>query len=164
MNTDFIYHKDTEQTWTTTTHKSPIPMTHKKLTPLAIFYGIFAAAGAVVPWYFNIVWMRETGLLLTPATFVSGGFINPLTSSITTDFFIGTTPVLIWMVIEARRMGMRHAWLYVVGTFAIAFAFTCPLFLMMRELKLNPSPQLAAPKRSEGGRYEPHRQMAAQKN
>ena len=112
-------------------------MTHKKLTPLAIFYGIFAAAGAVIPWYFNIVWMRETGSLLTPSALVAGGFVNPLTSSLTTDFFIGTTPVLVWMVIEARRLGMRHSWAYIVGTFAIAFAFTCPFFLMMRELKLN---------------------------
>lgn len=112
-------------------------MKHKKVTPLAVVFGIFAAAGAVVPWYFNIVWMCETGSLLTPSALVAGGFTNPLTSSLTSDFFIGTTPVLVWMVVEARRLGMRHWWVYVVGTFAIAFAFTCPLFLMMRELKLN---------------------------
>jgi hypothetical protein len=112
-------------------------MKHKTVTPLAIFYGTFAAAGAVTPWYFNIVWMRQTGSLLTPSALLAGGFITPLTSSLTTDFFIGTTPVLVWMVVEARRLGMRHSWAYVLGTFAIAFAFTCPLFLMMRELKLN---------------------------
>ena len=112
-------------------------MEHKRVTPLAIFYGVFAAAGAVVPWYFNMVWMRESGSLLTPSALVAGGFVTPLTSSLTSDFFIGTTPVLVWMVVEARRLGMRHWWAYVVGTFAIAFAFTCPLFLMMRELKLN---------------------------
>jgi hypothetical protein len=104
---------------------------------LAILYGIFAAAGAVIPWYFNIVWMRESGSLLTPSALVAGGFVTPLTSSLTTDFFIGTTPVLVWMVVEARRLGMRHSWAYVLGTFAVAFAFTCPLFLMMRELKIN---------------------------
>jgi hypothetical protein len=112
-------------------------MEHKRATPLAIFHGIFAAAGAVVPWYFNIVWMRDSGALLTPSALVAGGFITPLTSSLTSDFFIGTTPVLVWMVVEARRLGMRYWWAYVVGTFAIAFAFTCPLFLMMRELTLN---------------------------
>ena len=46
-------------------------MTRKKATPLAIFYGVFAAAGAIVPWYFNIVWMRETGSLLTPSALVN---------------------------------------------------------------------------------------------
>jgi hypothetical protein len=112
-------------------------MERNRVTPLAIFYGVFAAAGAVIPWYFNIVWMRETGALLTPSALVAGGFATPLTSSLTTDFFIGTIPVLVWMVVEARRLKMRHWWVYVVGTFAIAFAFTCPLFLMMRELKGN---------------------------
>ena len=37
------------------------------------------------------------------------------------------------MVVEGRRLGMRHLWFYVVATFLIAFAFTCPLFLFMRE-------------------------------
>jgi uncharacterized protein DUF2834 len=107
-----------------------------KPTPLAIFYGAFAAAGAVVPWYFNIEWMRRTGSLLTPTTLVAGGFVTPLTSSLTTDFFIGTTPVLIWMVVEGRRLGMRNVWAYVAATFVVAFAFACPLFLMMREMKI----------------------------
>jgi hypothetical protein len=40
------------------------------------------------------------------------------------------------MVIEARRLEMRRAWFYVVTTFLVAFAFACPLFLLMRELRL----------------------------
>ena len=106
------------------------------VTPLMVFYGIFAVAGAVVPWYFNIRYMRETGEMLTPQAWVAGGFINPLTGSITSDFLIGTTPVLVWMVVEARRLGMRHWWFYVVTTFLVAFAFACPLFLLMREVRL----------------------------
>ncbi len=93
------------------TTNTSIPMKHKAVTALAMFYGIFAAAGAVIPWYFNIVWMRESGSLLTPSALVAGGFVTPLTSSLTTDFFIGTTPV-----VEARRLGMRHSWAYVLGT------------------------------------------------
>jgi len=108
-----------------------------RINPLAMFYGVFAAAGVVVPWYFNIVWMRGSGSHLTPSALVAGGFATPLTSSLTTDFFIGTIPVLVWMVVEARRLRMRHWWMYVVGTFLVAFAFTCPLFLMMREIRLN---------------------------
>ena len=108
-----------------------------KASALTVFYGVFAAAGAVIPWYFNIVWMRQSGELLTPYALLAGGFVTPLTSSLTSDFFIGTIPVLVWMVVEARRLRMRHWWLYVVGTFLVAFAFTCPLFLMLREIKLN---------------------------
>jgi hypothetical protein len=79
--------------------------------------------------------MRESGELLTPQAWLAGGFINSLTGSITSDFLIGTTPVLVWMVLEARRLGMRNWWIYVVTTFLVAFAFACPLFLLMREAR-----------------------------
>jgi hypothetical protein len=66
-----------------------------RVTPLQAFYGAFAAAGAIVPWYFNIRYMRESGALLTPQAWLAGGFINALTGSITSDFLIGTTPGLV---------------------------------------------------------------------
>ncbi len=111
-------------------------MQKSRVSALMVFYGAFALAGAIVPWYFNIRFMQESGQLLTPQMWLAGGFVNSLTGSITTDFLIGTIPVLIWMVVEARRLGMRHTWFYVVTTFLVAFAFACPLFLLMRERKL----------------------------
>lgn len=107
-----------------------------KITPLVAFYGLFALAGAVIPWYFNVRFMQESAELLTPQRWLAQGFTNPLTGSITSDFLIGTIPVLVWMVVEARRLKMRYLWLYVLGTFLVAFAFTCPLFLLMREIHL----------------------------
>jgi len=35
---------------------------------------------------------------------------------------------------------MRHWWFYVVTTFLVAFAFACPLFLLMREARLQQAP------------------------
>jgi Protein of unknown function DUF2834 len=116
------------------------------VTPLMAFYGAFAAVGAVVPWYFNIRYMRESGELLTPQAWIAGGFINSLTGSITTDFLIGTTPVLVWMVVEARRLGMRHWWFYVITAFLVAFAFACPLFLLIREARHRKTPAKAVNK------------------
>ena len=101
-----------------------------------VFYGLFALAGAIVPWYFNVQHMRESREILTPQQWLLGGFANSLTSSITTDFLIGTIPVLVWIIIEARRLEMRHLWFYVITTFLIAFAFSCPLFLLFREFKI----------------------------
>ena len=106
------------------------------VTPMMVCYGIFAAAGAIVPWFFNIWHIQESGELLTPQMWLAAGFTNPLTGSITSDFLIGTTPVLVWMVIEARRLRMRHWWFYVATTFLVAFAFACPFFLLMREAQL----------------------------
>jgi hypothetical protein len=101
-----------------------------------VFYGVFAIAGAIVPWIFNIQSMVESGELLTPQGLIAGGFVTAKTSSLTSDFLIGTTPVLVWMMIEAKRLGMRHRWLYLGATFLVAFAFACPFFLLMRERQL----------------------------
>lgn len=120
------------------------------MTPLMVFYGVFAAAGAVIPWYFNIRHMRESGELLTPQAWFAGGFVSPLTGSITSDFLIGTIPVLVWMVVEARRLGMRHLWFYVVTTFLVAFAFACPLFLLVREVRLRANREATG-----GGQFPP---------
>lgn len=111
-------------------------MFKNRITALMVFYGAFALAGVVVPWYYNILYMRETGQLLTPQMWIAGGFVNSLTASITTDFLIGTLPVLVWMIVEGRRLGMRNLWFFVVTTFLIAFAFSCPFFLLMREVRL----------------------------
>lgn len=41
------------------------------------------------------------------------------------------------MIMEAKRLGMKRVWLYIVGSGVTAFAFTFPLFLAMRERKLS---------------------------
>lgn len=52
-----------------------IATTHRSgaVTPLMTFYALFAAAGAIVPWWFNIQYMRQSKELLTPQAWVLGG-------------------------------------------------------------------------------------------
>jgi hypothetical protein len=104
----------------------------KKLTPLMIFYLLCTIAGFFVPWYFNWQHMK-TGEPFTPTAWLMAGWGSALARSVTTDFLIGSTAVLVWMVVEGRRLKMKYLWLYVVFTFLIAWAFTCPLFLFNRE-------------------------------
>ena len=44
------------------------------------------------------------------------------------------------MVIEARRLGVRFVWLYIVFGFLIAISVTFPLFMAARELRLAKAP------------------------
>lgn len=113
---------------------SPAPI---RTTPLMIFFGLCAVAGAVVPWYYNLGYLHTHGRFFTPGEFIAAGFqVSPLHSSIAADFWIGTTPALIWMIVEARRLRMARPWVYVVVTFLVAFACAFPLFLLMRERRL----------------------------
>jgi len=107
----------------------------KNLSPVMVFYLLCSAAGLVVPWYFN--WQHaKTGEPFSVQIFIESGMVSPLSSSITTDFLIGATAVLVFMMVEGRRLKMKYLWLYVIFTFLIAWAFTCPLFLFNRERKL----------------------------
>jgi hypothetical protein len=110
----------------------------KKITPLMWFYLLSAIAGAIVPMYFNMQFMK-TGQTFTPMVWLQAGLISTLTKSITFDFLIGSTAVLVWMIVECRRLKMKGLWVYVLFTFMIAWAFTCPLFLFMRERALRAS-------------------------
>jgi hypothetical protein len=40
------------------------------------------------------------------------------------------------MVVEARRLGVKFVWLYVIFGFLIAISVTFPLFLIAREMRL----------------------------
>jgi uncharacterized membrane protein len=40
------------------------------------------------------------------------------------------------MIFEAKRLGMKRVWLYLLLSGVTAFAATFPFFLAMRELKL----------------------------
>ncbi|MBC7591296.1 MAG: DUF2834 domain-containing protein [Salinibacterium sp.] len=103
----------------------------KNWTPLAIIWLVLAIAGLVGTWTFNalaIIQLRD---------FI-GDWVNsgPAVSSLTIDLLVVAVAGCILIVVESRRLGMRRAWLYIVLSGITAFAFTFPLFLAMRERKL----------------------------
>ncbi len=100
------------------------------------FYLILTIAGAVVPWFFNLRQALYGTEPFTVTNFLEAGVANDFVSSITFDFFITATAVFAFMIIEARRLKMKGLVWYIIFTFLIAFAFTCPLFLFNRERAL----------------------------
>lgn len=68
--------------------------------------------------------------------FFASGFANPAAAFLSVDAIIGGTAFLFWLIPEARRLGMRHWWFYIVLTLGVAFAVGFPAFLLMRERKL----------------------------
>jgi hypothetical protein len=111
-------------------------------TPLAVAYLVLAVAGLVVTWTFNAIAIAEGNDFI--GDLVSSG---PAVSSITNDLLFVAVAGSILIIVESRRIGMRFAWLYIVGSALTAFAFTFPLWLAMRERRL-------AARRAESGRDE----------
>lgn len=106
------------------------------MTAKQTLFLLLAITGACLTWYFNIQFMINNPGGFDIALFVSGGLANPAAASLTMDIFIAATTGLIWMTIEAKRLGMRHLWFYYLTTCMIAFAFAFPFFLFQRERHL----------------------------
>lgn len=103
----------------------------KNWTPLAVVYLVLSVIGLAGTAVFNalaVVQMRDF--------FGDWWGSGPAVSSLTVDLLIVAIAGSILIIIEAKRLGMKRAWLYLVLSGVTAFAFTFPLFLAMRERAL----------------------------
>ena len=102
-----------------------------------LYYAI-AAVALVATWRQNLAFMAEshTDFSTGFGAFWPALLVSRPTTSITVDIFLFGLAVIIWMVLEARRLGMRGVWLYIFFSFVIAISVTVPLFLAARERKL----------------------------
>jgi hypothetical protein len=104
-------------------------------TPRQWLYAALAVAGFFGTLVFNLQFAREAGGF-DVAAFVAGGFANPAAASLTVDLLVALAAFLVWSFVEARRIGMRRWWVYLVVTFLVAFAVAFPLFLLARDRRL----------------------------
>ena len=103
---------------------------------LAWLYLALAVAGGVLPWLANLDYMRAYGSSFDLGLFVQLANANPAAQSLSRDLLVGASAVTIWMVVESRRLQMRHLWVVLLSSVTIAFAFAAPLFLCLRERRL----------------------------
>jgi hypothetical protein len=109
--------------------KRPALLQHWNAT--AILFAILSIVGLVGTWFFNVLAIVQLRDYLGD-WFGSGPAVN----SLAVDLLVVAVAGSILIVLEARRLGMKRAWLYIVLSGITAFAFTFPLFLAMRERKL----------------------------
>jgi hypothetical protein len=94
-----------------------------------VIYGLLSAVGLIGTWYFNLTYAGE-------ASYLAAWFANAASSSAAVDLLVAFAAGSVFMVTEGRRLRMRAPWLYVVFGVILAFAFTFPLFLLLRERAL----------------------------
>jgi hypothetical protein len=105
---------------------------------LSTIYVCLALIALVTCWRQNLLFMDEAGVDLATGfvIFWPALLANHATTSITVDIFLLGLAVMIWMVLEARKLEIRFVWLYILLSFAIAISVTVPLFLAARERAL----------------------------
>ncbi len=104
-----------------------------------IAYALLTILGLVTTWYYNLVFMGEMGGFSLDDFFTAWN-ANAAASSILWDVSVAALSFCVLVFAEARRIGMRHAWIYPVLTFTVALGFAFPLFLFMRERHLAARP------------------------
>jgi len=94
-------------------------------------YFLFLLAGLVLPMSQFLKFLLKYGLNiryfleLIAANYVSRFFVL--------DLVIAAGIFIVFVIVEGRRTGMRHIWVYILSTFCIGLSFSFPLFLYFRE-------------------------------
>jgi len=110
---------------------------------LCVVYGVIAVLALIGTWGHNIAYL-DRGFVGANQAFWSDTLANPASRSITADIFFFGLAVFVWMVLEARRLGIRFVWLYLIFGMLIAISVTVPIFLIIRERALAVSERTSA--------------------
>lgn len=112
---------------------------------LITFYALVAAAALAATWGQNLIYVWESGGFSALNQFLPDLKVNPASRSISVDIGLFLLAAAAFMVIEARRLGVRFVWLYILFGFLVAISVTFPLFMIARELRLGPAAKADVP-------------------
>ena len=107
---------------------------NKKL--LSYVYLFLSILGAVLPMMANLDFAMEYGNNFDIKNFITLANANPAAQSISRDLLVGASAVFIWIVNESKKLKIKNMWIVYFGTFLIAFAFSAPFFLFLRERRI----------------------------
>ena len=103
---------------------------------LCVSYALIGLIAIVGTWGNVIGLLGEYGFLYGTLKFWQDVLVNESSRFITIDILFLSMTVVVWMVLEARRLQIPGVWLYVVFGFLVAISLAFPLFLIHREVKL----------------------------
>jgi uncharacterized protein DUF2834 len=92
------------------------------------FFGAFLACWQLVPW------LAENGLNVT--LFFQQLFANRISGFFAVDVFVSAAVLIIFILRESSRLEVRGWWLPLIAVLTVGVSLGFPLFLYMRELKL----------------------------
>ena len=101
-----------------------------------IIYLLLTILGLVMTWYYNLQFISESGGGFDVSEFIAASSTTAAAKSISWDLAIACIAGLTWIFFESRKLGLRFFWVYIILAFSIAYAFAFPLFLFVRQGKL----------------------------
>ena len=98
-------------------------------------YLVLCLLGAVLPYSQVIPWVSEHGLNL--ALLVRELFANRISAFFGVDVLVSSLVLLVFMRLESARHGVPKRWLPVPALLTVGVSLALPMFLYLRELKVD---------------------------
>lgn len=98
-------------------------------------YLLLSVLGICYTWYYNIQWF-QTVEDPSFSNFMNDAHQNFAGKSFGADLTVVVLTFFAFMIPESLRLKIKYWWVLIPLTFLIAIAFTFPLFLYIRENKL----------------------------
>jgi len=102
---------------------------------LRYLYLLLAVIGLVLPYSQFVPWIAEHHALNMPL-FLRDLFANRISAFFAMDVVVSAIVLIAFVRAEGKRLGMRMLWLPVVSVFVVGVSLGLPLFLFMRQLRL----------------------------
>jgi hypothetical protein len=97
-------------------------------------YLVLCIAGTVLPYLRFAPFLRAHGL--DPGAFVNQLFASPVSGFFGMDVIVSSVVLWVLVLVEGRRAGVRSLWAPIAGNLAVGVSLGLPLFLYLRERRL----------------------------
>ncbi|MBL4863961.1 MAG: DUF2834 domain-containing protein [Rhodobiaceae bacterium] len=98
------------------------------------FYLLATVAGTLLPLSQFLPWLSANGLDIP--LFFDDLFVNGVAGFFGLDVIISAIVLLLFIQIEGKRVGLTKLWLPITGTLLVGISCGLPMFLYLREAKL----------------------------
>ncbi len=104
---------------------------------LCVIYGLIGLIAFVGTWGNMLGVLRGQGFWGGTIKFWQDVLVNEASRFLTVDILFLGLAIVLWMLLEARRLKIPSVWLYVIFGLFIAISLAVPLFIdLHREIKL----------------------------
>ncbi|MBK7600295.1 MAG: DUF2834 domain-containing protein [Acidobacteria bacterium] len=103
---------------------------------LCVIYGLIGLIAFVGTWGNMLGVLKEQGFWGGTIKFWQDALVNEASRFLTVDILFLGLAVVLWMLLEARRLEIPGVWFYVIFGLFIAISLAMPLFMIHREIKL----------------------------
>jgi len=90
--------------------------------------------GALLPYWQFVPWVLQHGINLP--LFVRELFANRISAFFGMDVLVSAAVLMVFMRIEGARLDIRRRWLPVLAVLTVGVSLALPMFLYMRELRM----------------------------